>query len=293
MKTTKKKALIIGAGTGGYPCGIRLGQLGVDALLVEKDKPGGVCLNVGCIPSKALISASKLLARAAHADQMGISFGAPAVDMPKMQGWKQGITNKLTGGVKGLVKHNGCEYRQATATFLDRHRVQLTAADGSEEIIEAENVVVATGSVPIEIPGFAFDGTRILDSTQCLELDHVPEEMVVIGGGYIGLELGQTFQRLGAKLTVLEGLDRVLPTMDKDLGGLVARPRTAVRSSRALARPAGAKRRARLWSMPPAMVKPSMSRRTWYWSQWDVARSRPVFLWRMQGSRSTSEVSSQ
>jgi dihydrolipoamide dehydrogenase len=224
MATLKKTALVIGAGTGGYPCAIRLGQLGVDTLLVEKDKAGGVCLNVGCIPSKALISATKLAHKAQHAAHMGIAFSPPSVDMKQMQAWKTGIVKKLTGGVGTLVKANGAEYRQATAEFLAPKRVKLTYADGKDEdVVEAEHIVIATGSLPIEIPGFPFDGKRILDSTSALDLDAVPESMVVIGGGYIGLELGQTFQRLGTKLTVVEGLDRILPSMEKDLGDPVAR----------------------------------------------------------------------
>src|SRR5690606_7204993 len=223
MATIKKTALVIGAGTGGYPCAIRLGQLGVDTMLVEKAQPGGVCLNVGCIPSKALISATKLAHKAQHAAKMGISFGAPQVDMKQMQEWKSGIVKKLTSGVGGLVKGNGAEYRQATAEFLGGKRVKLTSPDGKEDIVEAEHIVIATGSLPIEIPGFKFDGKRILDSTAALTLDYVPSEFIVIGGGYIGLELGQTFQRLGSKLTVIEGLDRILPGMEKELGDPVAK----------------------------------------------------------------------
>ncbi|MEM9454789.1 MAG: dihydrolipoyl dehydrogenase [Myxococcota bacterium] len=224
MATIKKTALIIGAGTGGYPCAIRLGQLGIDTMLVEKGEPGGVCLNVGCIPSKALISATKLAHKAEHAGNMGISFGPPQVDMGKMQGWKSGIVRKLTSGVQGLVKGNGAEYRQATAEFLGPKRVKLSYPGGQpDDIVEAEHIVVATGSVPVQIPGFATDQKRILDSTGALDLGHVPESMIVIGGGYIGLELGQTFQRVGTRLTVVEGLDRVLAAMDKDLGTLVAR----------------------------------------------------------------------
>lgn len=224
MATIKKTALVIGAGTGGYPCAIRLGQLGVDAMLVEKGNAGGVCLNVGCIPSKALISATKLAHKAQHAESMGLSFGAPKVDMKKMQEWKGGIVKKLTGGVGGLVKGNGTEYRQATAEFLAPKRVKITNTDGSgEDIIEADHIVIATGSLPIQIPGFEYDQKRILDSTGALELDYVPDEMIVIGGGYIGLELGQTFQRIGTKLTVIEGLDRLLPSMEKDLAAPVTK----------------------------------------------------------------------
>lgn len=224
MATIKKTALVIGAGTGGYPCAIRLGQLGVDTLLVEKAKPGGVCLNVGCIPSKALISATKLAHKARHAEKMGVIFGDSKVDMSKMQEWKRGIVDRLTTGVAGLVKGNNAEIRQATAEFLAPKRVKLTYANGQgEDIVEAEHIVVATGSLPIEIPGFKTDQKRILDSTGALDLDYIPDEMVVIGGGYIGLELGQTFQRVGTKLTVVEGLDRILATMDKDLGAPVAK----------------------------------------------------------------------
>jgi dihydrolipoamide dehydrogenase len=224
MATIKKTALVIGAGTGGYPCAIRLGQLGIDAMLVEKGEPGGVCLNVGCIPSKALISATKLAHKAEHAQTMGLSFGAPKVDMGQMQAWKSGIVRKLTSGVQGLVKGNGAEYRQATAKFVGPKQVKLSYADGKpDDIVEAEHIVVATGSVPIQIPGFATDQKRIMDSTGALELDYVPETMIVIGGGYIGLELGQTFQRVGTKLTVVEGLERLLPAMEKDLAQIVTR----------------------------------------------------------------------
>lgn len=226
MATIKKQALIIGAGTGGYPCAIRLGQLGVDAMLVEKAEPGGVCLNWGCIPSKALISATKLYHKAQHADHMGLSFEAPKADMPKMQGWKAGIVKKLTGGVKTLVKGAGTQYVKATAEILGPGRVKLVYPEGedkADDIVECEHLVIATGSVPIAIPGFEIDQDKVRDSTGALELDFVPEHMVCIGGGIIGLELGQTFQRLGTKLTVLEGMDRILGVCDKDLAQVVAR----------------------------------------------------------------------
>src|SRR5688572_10521558 len=193
-------------------------------MLVEKGPPGGVCLNVGCIPSKALISATKLAHKAQHAANMGIGFSAPNVDMTQMQKWKSGIVTKLTTGVKSLVKGNGCDYVQATAEFIGPKKVKLTYPDGKpEDIVEADHIVIATGSVPVEIRGFAIDQKRIVDSTGALDLDKIPGEMVVIGGGYIGLELGQTFQRVGTKLTVVEGLERILATIDKEMADLVAK----------------------------------------------------------------------
>ncbi len=224
MATIKKKALIIGAGTGGYPCAIRLGQLGVDAMLVEKAKPGGVCLNWGCIPSKALISATKLYHKAQHVTDMGVSFGEAKVDMVQMQVWKAGIVKKLTGGVAQLVKGAGTDYVTGTAEFLDTHRVKITYADGKpSDTVEAEHIVIATGSLPIEIPGFAIDQKRVLDSTGALDLAEIPKRMVCVGGGIIGLELGQTFQRIGTELIVLEGLDRILSGVDPESADVVAR----------------------------------------------------------------------
>ena len=224
MATIKKKALVIGAGTGGYPCAIRLGQLGVDAMLVEKDKPGGVCLNVGCIPSKALISATKLYHKAQHVAEMGVTFQGAAVDMKKMQAWKSGIVKKLTGGVQMLVKSNGTQYVTGTAEFIGPKQVKITYADGKPaDVVEAEHIVIATGSLPIQIPGFAVDQKRVVDSTGALALDYVPQRMVCIGGGIIGLELGQTFQRLGTKLVVLEGLARILGGVDAECADLVAK----------------------------------------------------------------------
>ncbi len=224
MATIKKKALVIGAGTGGYPCAIRLAQLGVDTMIVEKAEPGGVCLNWGCIPSKALISATKLFHKAQHSASMGVTFKGAAVDMKQMQKWKAGIVKKLTGGVKGLIKGNGATYVKATASFVGPKSVRLKYPDGKpDDIVEAEHIVIATGSLPIEIPGFKVDQKRIVDSTGALELDEVPKRMLCIGGGIIGLELGQTFQRVGTKLVVLEGLGRILNGVDEECAKVVAK----------------------------------------------------------------------
>jgi dihydrolipoamide dehydrogenase len=219
-------AVVIGSGPGGYPCGIRLGQLGVKTIVVEREQPGGVCLNVGCIPSKALIHAAKTYEKFTKSADMGIvSKSAPSVYMKKMQEWKGGIVNKLTSGVKTLLKANGSElvfgYAHLERGGTDGHKV-VVESKGEKRVIIAKNVVIATGSRPIAIPGFDVDQKRVLDSTGALDLDSVPKRLVVIGGGYIGLELGTVYAKLGSKVTVVEALDTILAGMDKDCVKVVA-----------------------------------------------------------------------
>ena len=216
------EALVIGAGPGGYVAGIRLGQLKKKAMVVERDKPGGICLNVGCIPSKALINASKYYDKLRHGADIGILADNFRVDMPKMQTWKGEVVSKLTGGVKILLKSNGCDYRTGVARLVSRNTVELTEATG-KVTIQADNIVIATGSRPIEIPGFKFDGNRIVDSTGALAFDAVPERFVVIGGGYIGIEIGTLYAKLGSKVTVVEALPAILPGNDPDIVQVVAR----------------------------------------------------------------------
>jgi dihydrolipoamide dehydrogenase len=217
------EALVIGAGPGGYVAGIRLGQLKKRAMVVERDKPGGICLNVGCIPSKALINAAKYYDKLRHGADIGILADNLRVDMPKMQSWKGDVVSKLTGGVKTLLKANGCDYRTGSARLLSRNTVELTEADGRKLTIQADNIVVATGSRPIEIPGFKFDGKRIVDSTGALDFDAVPERFVVIGGGYIGIEIGTLYAKLGAHVTVVEALPGILTGNDADIVQVVSR----------------------------------------------------------------------
>jgi dihydrolipoyl dehydrogenase len=217
------EALVIGAGPGGYVAGIRLGQLKKKAMVVERDKPGGICLNVGCIPSKALINAAKTYDKLRHGADIGILADNFRVDMQKMQTWKGEVVTKLTGGVKILLKANGCEYRTGVARLTSRNTVELTEADGKKVTIQADNIVVATGSRPIEIPGFKFDGNRIVDSTGALAFDQVPDRFVVVGGGYIGIEIGTLYAKLGAKVTVVEALPAILPGNDPEIVQVVAR----------------------------------------------------------------------
>ena len=216
------EALVIGAGPGGYVAGIRLGQLKKKAMVVERDKPGGICLNVGCIPSKALITASKYYDKLRHGADIGILADNFRVDMPKMQTWKGEVVSKLTGGVKILLKSNGCDYRTGVARLVSRNTVELTEATG-KVTIQADNIVIATGSRPIEIPGFKFDGNRIVDSTGALDFAAVPDRFVVIGGGYIGIEIGTLYAKLGSKVTVVEALPAILPGNDPDIVQVVAR----------------------------------------------------------------------
>jgi dihydrolipoamide dehydrogenase len=225
-ETTRVEALVIGAGPGGYVAGIRLGQLGKKAMVVERDKPGGICLNVGCIPSKALINAAKTYDKLRHGADIGILADNLRVDMAKMQSWKGEVVSKLTGGVKVLLKANGCDYRTGNARLVARDTVELeSVVDGKpvKQTIKADNIVIATGSRPIEIPGFAFDGNRIVDSTGALDFAAVPERFVVIGGGYIGIEIGTLYAKLGSKVIVVEALPAILPGNDPDIVQVVAR----------------------------------------------------------------------
>jgi dihydrolipoamide dehydrogenase len=219
-------AVVIGAGPGGYPAGIRLGQLKVKTAVIEREYVGGVCLNVGCIPSKAVIHAAKTFDKMSHADELGISVAKPTIDLKKLQAWKGGVVNKLTTGVKTLLKGNGAEVILGKAKLAksgpDGHRITVEGEKGTQTII-AKSVIIATGSRPMEIPGFKIDQKRVIDSTGALALDELPKRLVVIGGGYIGLELGMAYAKLGAKVTVVEALPSVLASMDKDCVGVVAR----------------------------------------------------------------------
>lgn len=227
MSEERFDAVVIGAGPGGYPTGIRLGQLKVKTAVVEREYMGGVCLNVGCIPSKAVIHAAKMFDKMGHAEDIGISIASkPVIDMKKMQAWKGTVVNKLTSGVRTLIKGNGSTIVEGTARLAksgpDGHRVIVTSSKGETTLI-AKNVVIATGSRPMEIPGFKIDQQRIIDSTGALALEELPARLIVIGGGYIGLELGMAYAKLGSKVTVVEATPGLLGTMDKDCVAVVAR----------------------------------------------------------------------
>ena len=216
--TTGTDVLVIGAGPAGYVAAIRAGQLDLDVTLVERDAYGGTCLNYGCIPSKALITATDVAHEARHAEEMGI-HADPAVDLSGMVGWKDDVVDQLTGGVEKLCKANGVNLLEGTASFVDENTVRVSHSgegQGSESL-EFEHAVVATGSRPIEIPGFSFGDDPVLNSKQALSLESVPDSLVVVGAGYIGMELASVFAKLGTDVTVIEMLDSILPGYDDDL----------------------------------------------------------------------------
>jgi len=224
MANKSYDAVVIGAGPGGYPCAIRLGQLKQKVLCVEKAEIGGVCLNWGCIPSKALINAAHTMDKIAHAGDIGLmGVGTPTIDATKLQTWKEGIVKKLTGGVRQLLKANGSDVMLGNAVITGKNTVEITSAEGTKETIEAKNIVVATGATTIEIPTFKFDGKTIIGAKEAVSLKEIPKRLLVIGGGVIGLELGSVYQHFGAQLTVVEAMPTLLPGTDKDCTGVVER----------------------------------------------------------------------
>ena len=214
--------LVIGAGPGGYACAIRAGQLGIPTVIVEAVKLGGTCLNVGCIPSKALIHAAdeyhKLVTfcgEQSASDAMGISSGAASINFARTLDWKNAIVNRLSGGVSGLLRKSNVQVVQGLARFRDGKTVIVDSSDGPVHI-HSENIVIATGSEPVEIPSLPFSD-HILSSTEALSLTTVPETLAVVGGGYIGMELGTCFAKLGSKVSIIDSETRLLPAYDQEL----------------------------------------------------------------------------
>ena len=213
------KVLVIGAGPGGYVCAIRAGQLGLDTIIVEKAAVGGTCLNIGCIPSKALIHAAgefhAVREVASGRSRLGISAGSAAIDLARTVAWKDGVVRQLTGGVAGLLRKAGVRQIEGTARILDGKTVSVETAEG-EIRIACEHLVIATGSRPVEVPSLPFRG-NILSSTEALSLSQVPETLAVVGGGYIGLEIGTAYAKLGARVSIIEARPQLLPQYDEEL----------------------------------------------------------------------------
>ncbi len=225
MKDISCRLLVVGAGPGGYVCAIRAGQLGIDTVIVEAKKLGGTCLNVGCIPSKALIHAAdefdKIARIGAGGSPLGISAGRPELDFSKTMFWKDGIVGRLNSGVAGLLKKAGVKVVEGWACFRDGKSVEVETETG-QQVIRAEQVVIATGSSAFELPSLRFGG-KVISSTEALSLSQVPSRLVVVGAGYIGLELGTAFAKMGAAVTVVEAQSRILPHYDAELTRPVAR----------------------------------------------------------------------
>jgi dihydrolipoamide dehydrogenase len=218
MKNRNTTLLVIGGGPGGYVAAIRAGQLGVPTLLVEQERLGGTCLNIGCIPSKALIHAADAFSRASSytgSSPLGIRVAAAEIDLTQTQRWKDGIVGRLTGGVGTLLRQSGVQVLHGRATIVDGKTVDVAVADEPVRV-QCEHLVLATGSEPVQLPGLPFGGP-VIDSTQALALQSVPRHLVVVGAGYIGLELGTAYRKLGAEVAVVEATGRVLPAYDEEL----------------------------------------------------------------------------
>jgi dihydrolipoamide dehydrogenase len=220
---TGVEVIVVGAGPGGYVAAIRAAQLGMDVTLVEREESlGGICLNHGCIPSKALIHAAGLYYAAKDASGMGIVIKGISVDLKGMMSWKDSVVTRLTEGIGKICRGNGVTVIQGSLTFTSKSTAQIEHTDGVENI-SFEKAVIATGSRPARPPGLETDGETVLTSREALALREIPDRLLVIGGGYIGLELGTFYAKLGSRVTIVEMLDSLLPGVDKDLVRLVAR----------------------------------------------------------------------
>ena len=220
MATNQKETVIIGAGPGGYVAAIRASQLGQKVTIIEKEYIGGVCLNVGCIPSKALITAGHHFHNAQHSETFGITTSNVTLDITKMQQWKDTkVVNMLTRGVEGLLKKNKVEIIRGTATFTDKNHLIVETKDGSQDL-EFKNVVIATGSSPLAVPEVPFGG-RVVDTTGGLNITELPKRLVIVGGGYVATQLAFAFNNFGSKVTILEKEDSIINFFDKDMVKLV------------------------------------------------------------------------
>ena len=209
---------VIGAGPGGYAAAFLAADLGMQVTLIDPESnPGGVCLYRGCIPSKALLHVAKLIEESQQAKNWGIDFPRPNIDLARLRTWKEGVIKKLTGGLGQLSKQRRVEYIQGRAAFDNSTTLRISKNDGSETVLSFDRIILATGSRPAIIPKFKLESPRVMDSTGALNLEDIPGSLLVIGGGYIGLELGSVYAALGTRVTVVEMLPGLLPGADRDL----------------------------------------------------------------------------
>ena len=215
---------VIGAGPGGYAAAFYAADRGLKVAIIDpEDNPGGVCLYRGCIPSKALLHVAEVFAEAKHAEAFGVSFGGAKIDLGKVRDFKNKVVTQLTGGVGQVAKLRKIEYVRGLASFVDAHTVQVDKTGGGDETVTFEHAIVATGSRPATLPALNLDDPRVMNSTTALELPDVPRTLLVIGGGYIGLELGTVYAALGSRVTVVEMTDGLLPGADRDLVNILAK----------------------------------------------------------------------
>jgi len=218
MANESTQLVVLGAGPGGYAAAFYGADMGMQVALVDEEKnPGGVCLYRGCIPSKALLHVAKVIEEAKHAASLGVAFGTPAIDLDKLRAFKQGVVDKLTGGVGQVAKMRKVKFYQGRATLTGPTSMRIAGADGATTDLTFENCILATGSSPTKIPSLSLDSPRMMDSTGGLDLPDIPKTMLVIGGGYIGLELGTVYATLGTKVSVVEMTPTLLPGADRDL----------------------------------------------------------------------------
>src|SRR5450631_3658847 len=217
-ETTNLHIAVIGGGPGGYAAAFLAADLGMTVTLIDPDlNPGGVCLYRGCIPSKALLHVAKLLEESHQAKDWGIEFAAPKIDLARLRSWKENVVKKLTGGLGILSKQRKVHYVQGRAAFENSTALRVTKSDGSEEALTFDRIIIATGSRPAIVPTLKLDTPRMMDSTGALNLEDIPGSLLVVGGGYIGLELGSVYAALGTRVTVVEMLPGLLPGADRDL----------------------------------------------------------------------------
>ncbi|MCF7803393.1 MAG: dihydrolipoyl dehydrogenase [Candidatus Marinimicrobia bacterium] len=217
MANKSTQLAVLGGGPGGYAAAFMAADLGLDVTMVNlEENPGGVCLYRGCIPSKALLHVAKVITESREASEWGITFDEPEIDLDKLRSWKNDVVSQMTGGLKTLSGQRKITYIQGRGQFTGPNSMSIETDDG-EKTLEFEHAILATGSVPVEIPGLSLDDERVMDSTGALELPELPGKMLVIGGGYIGLELGQVYSALGSEVSVVEMMSNLLPGADQDL----------------------------------------------------------------------------
>ncbi|HOZ24086.1 MAG TPA: FAD-dependent oxidoreductase, partial [Thermomonas sp.] len=210
--------VVLGAGPGGYTAAFRSADLGVDTVLIERYASlGGVCLNVGCIPSKALLHAAEVIDQAAHARDYGVDFGTPTINIDALRSYKEKVVGQLTKGLSGMAKQRKVRVVQGTAKFLSANELEIVGEDGKAQVLRFANCIIAAGSQPVKLPSFPWDDPRVMDSTDALNLADVPKTLLVVGGGIIGLEMATVYRALGSDVTVVEFMPQLMPGADLDL----------------------------------------------------------------------------